>query len=237
MQESRFLCLAVSRRDGGSCIAGIDIDTGKWIRPVNSKTHGALGDHEIVVRDGGTQKLRMMTPLDVLQIALDKYAGDNAQPENWELVSPSNGEQYNVLRRLDRREDQDELTSYLEQSGPLLHSYNDSVPASDVVARKLTTSLALIRPEKLHWRVNPKSKFPKELQIRAEFLFDHDSYSLVLTDPIWESKCRRYGQGRHSHLAIAGNANEGVLLTISLAGVSLYGYHYKLAAGVIQLPA
>jgi len=236
MHACRFLCLAVSRRDGGNCIAGIDIDTGKWIRPVNSKTHGALGDHEIVVRDGGTQKLRILTPLDVLQIALDKYAGDHAQPENWELVPPSNAEQYTVLRRFDRREDQDELTSYLEQSGPLLHSYKDSVPVSDIAARKLTTSLALIRPEKLHWKVSPKSKYPKELQIRAEFLFDHDSYSLVLTDPIWETKCRRYGQGRHSHLAIAGDANERVLLTISLAGVPLYGYHYKLAAGVVQLP-
>jgi hypothetical protein len=237
MEKSRFLCLAVSRRDGGNCIAGIDMDTDKWIRPVNAKTHGALGDHEIVVRDGSTQKLRILAPLDVLQISLDKYVGDNAQPENWELLSPSNAEHYTVLRRLDRREDRDELSSYLEQSGPLLHSYNDSVPASDLTAKMLTHSLALIRPEKLHWRISPKSKYPKELQVRTEFLFDHDLYSLVLTDPVWEAKCRRRGQGRHPHSVIAEDPNGAVLLTVSLAGVPLYGFHYKLVAGVVCLPA
>jgi hypothetical protein len=234
MYKTRFLCLAVARRDGGSCIAGIDIESGKWVRPVNAKNHGALGDCEIVVRDRLTQKLRMLEPLDVLQLRLDKYAGDNGQPENWELAPPFRAESYTVQRHMDGQ-DAAMLISYLQRNGPLLHSHSGSIPASEIEARALTASLALIRPEQLHWRVTPKASYPKDLQVRADFLFDQTLYSLVLTDPVWEEKCRRLGPGRHPHSAIADTDGQ-VLLTVSLAALPLYGFHYKLAAGVVCLP-
>ena len=55
MREIRFLCLAVSKREGGVCIAGIDIDSGKWIRPVSTTTHGALDYGQINVFDPAAQ--------------------------------------------------------------------------------------------------------------------------------------------------------------------------------------
>jgi len=106
---------------------------------------------------------------------------------------------------------------------------------ADVGALKLARSLALIRPEDLRWSVSPKSKYPDELQVRAYFLFDQDRYSLVVTDPIWESKCRQFGPGLHLHSTIAEDAKGKVLLTISLAEKPLNGFHYKLVAGVVNL--
>jgi len=119
-----------------------------------------------------------------------------------------------------------------------LHTHGGRIRADDPsLMRGLSHSLSLIRPEHLHWRVAPHPTYPNRLRIQAEFRFDGAPYCLVVTDPLWESQCRRIGSGRHPHTAIAGNRNGGVLLTISLAEVPLHGHHYKLAAGVFSLPA
>jgi hypothetical protein len=238
MHESRFLCLAVSRRDGGNCIAGIDIDSGKWIRPINPKTRGAFADHEIIVADGGTQEHRILTPLDVLNLRLDRLVSDNVQPENWEMAPGSYADAYTVLRRFNGPGDADILISYLDQNGPLLHSYSNRIPADDpLLKRTLSHSLSIIRPEQLHWRVGPHPSYPNRLRVEADFRFDDDPYCLVVTDPIWEEQGRRAGPGRHPHSTIARDPNGQVLLTISLAEVPLHGFHYKLVAGVVCLPA
>jgi hypothetical protein len=238
MPESRFLCLAVSRRDGGNCIAGIDIDSGKWIRPVNAKTRGAFADHEIIVVDGGTQLHRILEPLDVLHLRLGKYVGDNVQPENWEMAPASHEDGYMVLRRFDGPQDADTLISFLDQKGPLLQSYTKSIPASDpLLTRGLSHSLSIIRPEQLYWRIGLHPTYANKVRVEADFRFDNDPYCLVVTDPTWEAKCRSFGSGRHPHSKIAGNAKGQVLLTISLAEVPLHGFHYKLVAAVVCLPA
>jgi len=237
MHESRFLCLAVSRRDGGNCIAGIDLDSGKWIRPVNTKNHGALGDHEIVVMDSATKKLRMLAPLDVLCLGFERYVGDRVQPENWELAPPTNESTYIVLRRFDGPKDVDMLISYLDKNAPLLHSYSNKIQADDLFVSQLSHSLSIIRPEQPYWRISPHPKYPNKLRVEADFRFGGDSYCLVVTDPIWEARCGRHGPGRYPHSDIAEDANGNLLLTISLAEVPLHGYHYKLVAGVIHLLA
>jgi hypothetical protein len=238
MRESRFLCLAVSRRVGGSCIAGIDIDSGKWIRPVNVTTHGAFADHEIIVVDGGTRKHRILSPLDVLQLRLDKYVGSNIQPENWEITPPSYENSFTVLRRFEGPRDADTLISHLDRNGPLLHSRGKSISADDpLLTHGLSRSLSIIRPDQLRWRVGPNPTYQGKLRVEADFRFGGDSYCLVVTDPIWEARCRPFGTGRHPHSKIAGDANGQVLLTISLAEAPLHGYHYKLVAAVIHLPS
>ncbi|MGD0941794.1 MAG: hypothetical protein ABR905_19025 [Terracidiphilus sp.] len=238
MHESRFLCLAVSRRDGGNCIAGIDIDSRKWIRPINSRTHGAFADHEVIVVDGGTQQRRILTPLDVLLLRLSKYVGNNVQPENWETSPASFENAYPVLRRFDEQLDPEILAPYLDQSGPLLHSYSNSIWANDPSLKpSLRHSLSIIRPEQMYWKVGTHPTFPNRLRVEADFRFDGDSYCLVVTDPLWEAQCRRSGPGRHLHSAIAEKGLGKVFLTISLAEVPLHGYHYKLVAGVINFPS
>ncbi len=59
----RMVCLANSWRPGGRCVAGIDLETGEWVRPIpkggsaipEDDTHFA--DHELV-------------PLDVVDVEL-----------------------------------------------------------------------------------------------------------------------------------------------------------------------
>jgi len=238
MKELEFLCLAVGRRDGGNCIAGIDLDSGKWIRPVHDKTHGAFADHEIIVVEGGIQKRRILTPLDVLRLRLDRYVGNNVQPENWEMAPASCEDAHMVLRRFDGPQDWDQLVSYLDQKDPLLHSYSDRFSSDDPLLKsRLSHSLSIIRPQQLHWKVAPHPTYPNILRVQADFRFADDPYCLVVTDPLWETQCRRCGQGRHPHSVVAGGKNAQALLTISLAERPLNGFHYKLVAGVVILPA
>ncbi|MGA7342540.1 MAG: hypothetical protein WBE72_14565 [Terracidiphilus sp.] len=238
MREVRFLCLAVSRRDGGSCIAGIDLDSGKWIRPVDAKTHGAFGDHELVIRDPETRNLKMLAPLDVLELRVEKFVGNPVQPENWEMAPAACEDRFVVLRRFDGSQDGKMLISSLDRKRPLLHSYSNRIPADDpLLKRTLSHSLSIIRPEQLHWKVAPHPTYRNKLRVEADFRFDGDPYCLVVTDPIWEARCRPLGPGRYPHSSIAEGDAGRVLLTVSLAEAPLQGYHYKLAAAVVNLPS
>lgn len=237
MHEVDFLCLAVSRRDGGNCIAGIDLNSGKWIRPINSKTDGAFGDHEIFVSEVGVRQPRIMELLDVLHLQIDRYVGENAQPENWETAPASYENPYLALRKFDRRDDLLKLRYYLDRNRLLLHSLSERVPESEIRFHKLTHSLSLIHPNRLHWRVLEHPANPARLQVRADFTFEQNAYNLVVTDPVWEATCRRFGKGRHSHSSILGQENRQILLAVSLAAKPIRGWHYKLVAGVINLPA
>jgi hypothetical protein len=238
MRKSRFLCLAVSRRDGGNCIAGIDIDSGQWIRPVNAQNRGAFGDFEVFSLDGVTQKRETIAPLDVLELRLDRNTGNNVQPENWEMAPLSYDNPSPLLRRFDSPQDAKVLLSYLDLNGPLLHSYSNRISSADPsLPRGLSHSLSIIGAEQLYWKVTRHPSYANKLRVEAEFRFDDEQYCLVATDPIWEARCRRFGLGRHPHAAIAGNAKTEALLTISLAEKPLNGYHYKLVAAVIHTPA
>jgi len=233
MRTSRFLCLAVSRRDGGNCVAGVDLDTGHWIRPVNTRFPGAFSDHELIVFDMATQKRRFLKPLDTLNLRLGKYVGSNSQPENWEMEIAPYENPYSVVRQCSGAGEHAGLNTYLDRSDSLLHTYGNHVDEEDVRSRPLTHSLALIKPERLYWRVSEHPRNPNQLQVRAEFGFQEQAYNLALTDPIWEASCRRHGKGRHPHSSITADASAVVFLTISLAAVPLHGYHYKLVAAVI----
>jgi hypothetical protein len=238
MRESRFLCLAVSRRDGGNCIAGVDIDSGEWIRPINARTHGAFGDFDIFVGDGITPDRRILKLLDVLQLHLDRYVGNSVQPENWEIAPGSYEDAYMILRRFDDPKDKELLIARLDRDGPLLHSCSNRIATDDpLLKRGLSHSLSIIRPEKLHWKVAPHPTYANKLRIEADFCFDDDQYCISVTDPIWEARCKRCGRGRHQHSTVAGNADGEIFLTVSLAEVPLHGFHYKLVAGVVTLPA
>ncbi len=236
MHEIRLLCLAVSRREGGNCIAGIDIDSKKWVRPENSRTRAAFADADLVVREPGGSRHRFMAPLDLVSMRLEKYAGTNSQPENW-IVAPASSENpFVVLRRCESTKTTRFLHAHADRSSLLLHGAGDAVEASEFATHMLSHSLSVIVPRDLAWRVSPNPKYPGRLQVRGEFVFGDNPYSLVVTDPVWESKCRQLGPGRYSHAKVLGAPGGAVFLTISLAAVAFHGNHYKLVAGVIDLP-
>jgi len=188
MEQVRFPCLAVSRRESGNCIAGIDIDSGKWVRPIRSKSRAAFADADLIVIDNHTHQPRFMALLDLLSVPLEERAASNSQPENW-TVAPSflEGPQA-ILRTCHGTRTVELLLSHAETGESILRSPTDSLHADALARDALSQSLCLIRPVDLAWKVSPHANHPGKLQVRAQFRYGGAHYSLVVTDPVWEAK-------------------------------------------------
>ncbi len=79
--EKDIIILAKSYKHSPNyCIAGIDINTGEWIRPIsnNSLTEGAVPPQDIKYSDGGEANV-----LDVVKIKFIKRVPTAEQPENY----------------------------------------------------------------------------------------------------------------------------------------------------------
>src|SRR5579862_6945661 len=106
MRMARLVCLANSERPGGQCIAGIDLETGEWKRPV-PKDSDAVPTARCVI--GG----RLLEPLDIFEIELirprdpPRYQRENRFIKNWN---------WSITGRLRK----DKLLEYCDATTPIL---------------------------------------------------------------------------------------------------------------------
>jgi hypothetical protein len=239
------LCLAVSRREGANCIAGIDVDSGKWIRPINAKNSGALWDFEIVVKDHKTNKLRTMAVLDLINLHLDEPVGNNAQPENWTLNSASTSEPSRVLCQAG---DDPSLMMKVKDLAEASNSFSlifgtsdDKVAHSAIEKEPVRHSLCVIRPKNLIWFRTTNVRNQPRIKGRFDFGKRNTRFCFPLTDIVWEPRLLDLmadGQILDASGAPGTGTDMEILLTISLG--DLYKKtqcHYKLIAGVLLLPS
>jgi hypothetical protein len=241
MHKSRFLCLAVSRRNGANCIAGVDIDSGQWIRPVYAIHRGALGDSDIVVSDRGN--LRIMAPLDLIELHLGESAGIPGQPENWTLNPVSGAKAHSVLCRAGDDPSLFAIVRNMAEASSsismILGTPDNKVPHSSIEKESVKYSLCVIRPRDLVW--SRALNFQGKPRIEALFSFGSRStrYRLPVTDIAWEPKLLERTTERTTLRASESpgmDANREMLLTVSLGDhFRETGFHYKLIAGVLSL--
>jgi len=153
MRKSRFLCLAVSRKMNGYCIAGIDIDSGDWIRPVSADSYGELGCREIMVQDYRTQHKRLMRPFDVAHLHLGSHENKIGQPENWILKTDSKALPHSILGQgLNDESVLAQIRDLVEQSSLsslLLGTAGKEISHREIQEKSLSSSLCVIRPNNL----------------------------------------------------------------------------------------
>ena len=244
MRDSRFLCLAVSRRDGGNCIAGLDIDTGAWVRPVNLRSRGALGDGEIVVLDNQTHQLRIMKPLDLVRLRLGDKVENPSQPENWTLDSTSLAGSSPVLcPACDHPTLLARIRTQAEAGNTLLDLFGtltNSVPHSVIEQEPPARSLAVIRPRNLRWTRSINYRGNPRMMGIFTFGVENIQYCLPLTDIDWEPKLLEATLKRptiNAEQSLGLNPTHEILLTVSLGDhFRETGNHYKLIAGVLIIP-
>lgn len=212
---ARIVCLANSKRPDGRCIAGIDLQTGEWIRPV-PRDSDAVPDQRCFV-DG-----RFLSVLDVVEIDVARfkqvppYQCENRVIRNWNWA---------ILRRFPRAS----LPQYCDQAVPILHSANDWVLPSVLDALPATEwkSLQLVRPSRLSFERDARDQHRWRARFRVA---KGNEYALKVTDP---EATRRLEAGDR----IGANC----LLTISLTkpwappSGTLAERCYKLVAAVIEL--
>jgi len=221
MPIKEIVCLAYSRKLGGSCFAGIDLATRKWIRAIGEHQNGALADNDCFMRDG-TGRFALPDILDVIEIDFSAARPIPAQPENWKIA----GSEWKKLRQAGMVE-RDLLVQCLVDDPELFRGYERYVTKQEVEARPPASSLALVRPERLSW--STKTDRYGRKGYKGTFTVSGATYDLPLTDD------------RHAAKLAAGTFAGGreaateTLLTISLG--DLYedtGRYYKLIAGVVE---
>ena len=201
----QFLCLANSRKPPARCVAGLDLQSGKWVRPVSKENSGGLAVHETNINLNGG--FRGIQPLDVVEF--DRILPDPGigQPENIER-----GKEEWIYRRPFFTS---ELESLYEESPFLMQDNSDRIP--EAASAQVTSSLCLISVRDPEFRLNPLN----HNQLRAHFQFRDMEFNYAVTDDsTWVDQAkrdpRRFNRGRWA-------------FTVSL-GVPFHGSLYKLVA-------
>lgn len=225
MAYRRIICLANSRKLGKRCIAGIDIASGEWIRPVSSDSDGALTDMHYVLDNGRQPQI-----FDVIEVDVVQHMPKIYQPENWLIGSEtwrfiSSGFHPNFIPLLRNR---------CTKSEYIFFCRGDRVSLNDIRAQRTKISLALVTPRLMQWYVT--TSYRGNRQIRACFYIANNRYDLVVTDPMWEMRLKDLQPGKeYDNRSIGITSDYRLLLTISL-GEPLGDDNpccYKLVAGVM----
>ncbi|MFC1541580.1 hypothetical protein ACFL50_03920 [Candidatus Latescibacterota bacterium] len=208
--------MANSIRPGGRCVAGIDIETGQWIRPV-TEYGGGIPESKTLING------QQLSVLDVVELDLNeaifntRFQCENQviRDWNWKIV--------------DRLKPQD-VIKYCDNTCPILHCTGDKVAPSKLekLAPQEWKSLQLIKPLKVS--LYDYLNFYNKRRWRANFRdINENIYDLQITDT---ETCNQLNTGK--------KLKSDCLFTISMAGPLMPGgvkqeMCFKLVVAVIEL--
>ena len=212
---ARIAILANSKRPDGMCLAGIDLDTRQWVRPV-TKTGDGIPTVRCVV-NGRMLSIRDILECDLIQPrTIAQFQCENQTIRNWD---------WQVKRRLKASA----LDQFIEDLSPILHSPNDRVTTSVLEAKTPSEwkSLQLVRPRRLAFgrHYYDPNRWVADFQDA-----DGNHYSLKITDPVIT---RRLEAGE--------KISKECLLTVSMAKPWTHNPDerpptcYKVVAAVVEI--
>jgi hypothetical protein len=225
MPTEEILVLASSKKRGGRCVAGIT-KSREWVRPVSGGPNG------LFQAQCGVEG-RWPEVLDVVRFGyVEPPLEEPAQPENVLI----DGSRWELTGTLPREEAYERLTDSLA-AGPLLLGNRGKAVAEEKAAEGLNASLALIEPDsEISLLMRPPEEEWGKFKPRVVFTFGSKVYDLPLTDIPTERAVKAVGVGEYSPQELGFDASGPTLLTVSLGG-AYNGWHHKLAAAVLFLPA
>lgn len=180
MAKKTFVCLANSFKNGGRCVAGIEMhgsQFGSWIRPVSNRPGRSLSLAERSYVDGTECAV-----LDIVEADFDQAVPDGYQSENW-LVS-----RHSRWKKTGQLSSQDLLHALHDGKGPLWpytsssqNGANDRISACHL--HLIGNSLQLIGPTPCRFMVFPNPNKNNNLDVRAAFTWGGQANNLKVTDP------------------------------------------------------
>ena len=226
MGLDRIVCLANSYKHDNRCVAGISLVSERWVRLIGRKVPYCLTRNEARFSDGSEPSL-----LDVFEVELGADCSSNHHPEDTFIA----GTPWRRVGRFCGRSDFEFLTKMVGTGSLVLQGYCDRIDQRKIEKTPAQASLGLVDPEDLWWWIreeNGKRRF------RASFRLGQEGrvrYDLPVTDPVWLDQLHLLPTGIHPHALLSDRKRCKTFLTASLS--ELYeGFHYKLIAGVINLP-
>jgi hypothetical protein len=211
---ARLLCLANAFRPGGRCIAGIDLDTGLWVRPVQ-KTKDEIPEQRVYI-DGTLIELGHIVEMAYSSPpAPTRFQRENVHLNDWNW-------------RLAGRMEPKAIMRYCDATAPILHNLDDRVDPQllDPLPAEQWQSLQLVHVRDVRFGADPHAAG----KFRASFKdVAGNQYTLRLTDPVAAER-----------LTFGEKLRPECLLTVSLTRpFSPDGRKaavcYKLVAAVIEL--
>lgn len=216
----RIILLTKSKKYHNYCVAGIQQETGKWVRLVSedSSIHNAVIAQDMIYNDNTEAQI-----LDIVDVKIKKYDPNYYQIENytydcekfWKKVGQATIK--DVLRIIKQNND---CYIFHDDQKKLSQKFVQSLNKSSIY------SLKLIVPDKVkiqakRWNINGP------LKITASFNYNNKEYKyLSITDEKFNSKFNKEGNWTFNSVAFV----------LSLA--DLYDEdkcHYKLVASVIDM--
>lgn len=218
----RIICLANSWKHQERCIAGIDYDTGRWIRPVCDRLYPQDGRVPVYVRvvEGREPEL-----LDILEIPLDDTGPDfGFECENLSILPG----QWNYLGKATIEDIRRQCLNFKY----ILHNSEKSVNPSDLKTRPFhhRRTLQLVKTNRFYIQGHTNYKGKTDWRGTLETANGCKLEKAKITDPVFVKK-----------LDSGHQPSQNCLVTVSLSipwapsdgeGEPLC---WKLIAGVIEL--
>lgn len=220
--EKTFVCLAVSRKYGGFCVAGKEWSNGEigpWIRPVSDKEAGELTMAGIRLNNGRIPRLCDIITVPVLEPTPHSY-----QNENFLIANSHSWIMYDTLPVTSTSDLCDNVDSLWDDEHTDCKGLNDRIPEY-VAKQTIHSSLYFIKPQ--DFSINVSDEYDGRKKVRGKFIYKNVSYLLAITDPDIE---REYVVKDVGQYLIP---TEELYLTISLSE-PFNGFCYKLIAGIIS---
>lgn len=218
--DKTIICLANSRKLSARCIAGKELESKKWIRPVTRRASHEISRYQCQYNDGTYPQL-----LDIICIPFKEYAPHGHQPENVVIDDGRSWKKIGAVTYAD--------LAPLVDDGPLpwansstFGKINDKIP--EALLNPEQGSLRLIFVDSVTLKVQTKTLYASSIEktvIRAAFQHEGTPYSLDVTDPVIENRYLRSGIGEFILTK--------VYLCISL-GELYHGFSYKLVSAIIM---
>jgi hypothetical protein len=174
-ESQSILVLANSYKNKERCVAGLDLLTKKWIRPVSDRGQGELSGQEasVVLANGSS---RPSAVGDIVEVQLGERTDEVWHPENRRLIG-----QMRLKLMLPKAKMFEVLHSVITRGGTVLGDFEPQIPLEEVRTRSNLQSLQLVRVPELvcEWR---RPRFGTEWKLRGRFLIAGKELSLPITD-------------------------------------------------------
>ncbi len=211
---TKFVCLANSFKEGGRCLAGIELDANnnpvmvsgrpKWIRPVCNTPHGEVPNH-------------IAEPFSVLNIVEIQITGN--QPPGYQSENVTFNE--NSIRVVGNFSI-NQLQNLCDNRNLIFSNRGKAVSQEQIV--NLNHSLLLISATEFEVTQRTYEDRPDRPQTRLHFTYNGNSYDFPVTDPVF---LHRY----QANPDVLENINQ-IFVSLSL-GVEWQHWYYKLVAAII----
>lgn len=213
---TKFICLANSYKEGGRCLAGIEIENNnpvitdnkpKWIRPVCNTEHGEIPSNIV-------SHIRIS---DIVEIQTsDKPTGEYYQSENVFF-------DINSIKVIGKY-DESRLDELCDNRSLIFGNKGKAISGEFI--NKLDYSLMLVKTNQFSFINRTYENTPERNQIRMSFQYNSNNYDFPVTDPVF---MKRYEMNPDF---VQKYNNAYIVLSV---GVCWNDWYYKLVTTIIFL--